>query len=122
MFAKKWILYTLLFLFIFIFCFYFFNSDGNKDVKPSKYNSFLAKNIESRPLFTKKEINQLKSNILLSLHVGKYKFLILVYAWKRRASLKRLMDSLVNVNYRGFTVNLEFHIEGDPHPLCSTIH
>jgi hypothetical protein len=27
------------------------------------------------------------------------------------------MDSLINVNYRGFTLNLEFHIEGDPHPF-----
>jgi hypothetical protein len=40
-----------------------------------------------------------------------------VYGWKRRASLNRLLSSLVNVNYRGFTVDLDMHIEGEYHPL-----
>lgn len=44
------------------------------------------------------------------------KFKILVYGWKRRASLRRLIDSLRNVDYRGFNVTLEVHIDGEYHP------
>lgn len=44
-------------------------------------------------------------------------FKILVYGWKRRASLRRLLDSLSAVDYRGFKTSLEIHIEGDYHPL-----
>lgn len=46
-----------------------------------------------------------------------YHFRILVFAWKRRASLKRLLDSLMTADYFGFTVHLEFHMDGGSHPL-----
>jgi hypothetical protein len=44
-----------------------------------------------------------------------YTFRLIVFAWKRRASLKRLLDSLSNVDYHGFTVHLDFHMDGGPH-------
>ena len=45
------------------------------------------------------------------------RFKILVYGWQRRASLRRLIDSLNKVDYRGFNVSLEVHMEGEYHPL-----
>ena len=31
--------------------------------------------------------------------------------------MRRLIDSLTNIDYRGFTVDMEVHLEGDYHPL-----
>jgi hypothetical protein len=44
---------------------------------------------------------------------GKYSFLVVVFAWRRRASLRRLVDSLQKTAYFGFKVNLEFHLDGE---------
>ena len=44
-----------------------------------------------------------------------YTFRIIIYAWRRRASLKRLLDSLLSANYHGFKVNMDFHMDGDAH-------
>ena len=52
----------------------------------------------------------------LSIQKNGYRFRIIVYAWKRRASLKRLLDSLLSASYHGFEVNLDFHMDGDAHP------
>lgn len=60
----------------------------------------------------------LQSTIIFLKFIEKnLKFKVLVYGWKRRASLRRLIDSLNKVDYRGFKMNLEVHIEGDYHPL-----
>ena len=42
-------------------------------------------------------------------------FVIIVFAWKRRMSLKRLCDSLLAAEYHGIPVQLEFHIDGEAH-------
>lgn len=52
----------------------------------------------------------------ISLRDHGYSFRILVYAWKRRASLKRLLDSLLAPSYHGFPVHLDFHMDGGAHP------
>lgn len=52
----------------------------------------------------------------ISLRDHGYSFRILVYAWKRRASLKRLLDSLLVPSYHGFPVHLDFHMDGGAHP------
>ena len=43
-------------------------------------------------------------------------FRVIVIAWKRKASLDRLMQSLSSANYHGFTVHLDFHMDGGGHP------
>lgn len=45
-----------------------------------------------------------------------YRFRIIAFAWKRRASLKRLMDPLMAVDYRGLNVTLQFYVDGGAHP------
>lgn len=44
-------------------------------------------------------------------------FKAIVFAWRRLASLKRLVESLENAEYHGFKVNLEFHVDGEPEPV-----
>lgn len=41
-------------------------------------------------------------------------FLLIVFCWKRKASLKRLVDSLIKADYSGHFPELQFHIEFDP--------
>lgn len=43
-------------------------------------------------------------------------FRVIVFAWKRRASLKRLTDSLRRAEYHGFPVHLDVHMDGGAHP------
>ncbi|PJF20060.1 hypothetical protein PSACC_00117 [Paramicrosporidium saccamoebae] len=45
---------------------------------------------------------------------GNCTFRVIVFAWKRRASLRRLLQSL-EVDYRGFPVHLDFHMDGEAH-------
>lgn len=40
-----------------------------------------------------------------------YSFKIIVFAWKRLASLQRLIDSLLAAEYFGFPVAIEFHLD-----------
>lgn len=47
---------------------------------------------------------------------GLITFRIIVIAWKRKASLDRLMQSLLSANYHGFTIHLDFHMDGEGHP------
>lgn len=42
-------------------------------------------------------------------------FRAIVFGWKRRASLKRLVDSLLAAHYHGFTIHLDFHLDGGAH-------
>lgn len=49
------------------------------------------------------------------LHEQGITFRLIVFAWKRRASLIRLLDSLRFANYHGFAVHLDFHIDGEAH-------
>lgn len=44
-------------------------------------------------------------------------FVIHVIGWRRRASLKRLIKSLEETNYHGFSTKLHFHLDGEAHPL-----
>lgn len=48
----------------------------------------------------------------LTLRQQGYTFRVIIFAWKRRASLKRLTDSLQGADYHGFTVHLDFHLDG----------
>jgi hypothetical protein len=43
-------------------------------------------------------------------------FRLIVVAWRRLASLKRLTDSLLAANYHGYKIDLEFHLDGEAHP------
>ena len=43
-------------------------------------------------------------------------FRIIVIAWRRRASLDRLVNSLLAAEYHGFRVHLDFHMDGGGHP------
>ena len=43
-------------------------------------------------------------------------FRLIVIAWRRLASLRRLMDSLAAAHYHGFTVHLDFFLDGEAHP------
>lgn len=52
----------------------------------------------------------------LSLKQAGITFRVIIFAWKRRASLKRLMDSLLGANYHDFIVHLDFHMDGGAHP------
>ena len=45
-----------------------------------------------------------------------FTFRVIVFAWKRRASLKRLTDSLVKAQYHRFPVHLDIHMDGGAHP------
>ena len=40
-------------------------------------------------------------------------FTIIVFGWRRTASLTRLLDSLLAADYAGHKVNLHFRIDGD---------
>jgi hypothetical protein len=42
------------------------------------------------------------------------RYLIIVFGWKRAASLKRLCDSLLKAHYDGVSVDISFHIDGAP--------
>lgn len=44
-------------------------------------------------------------------------FRLIIYGWQRRASLLRLLKSLSSVDYYGFPVHIDFHMDGSPHPL-----
>lgn len=44
-------------------------------------------------------------------------FTLIVFGWRRRKSLDRLCQSLLNADYLGFPVEFEFHLEGESHPL-----
>jgi hypothetical protein len=64
MFAKKLIFYAFIFLFIFLLYFSFFSFRGKKKNSSVVRNSYLVKSLKD-PIFTEKEISQLKSNILI---------------------------------------------------------
>lgn len=62
-------------------------------------------------------IAQSKIDALSSLRSRNFTFIINVIAWRRRASLKRLITSLESARYHGFTTKLHFHLDGEAHEL-----
>ena len=43
-----------------------------------------------------------------------FEFMIIVFAWRRADSLKRLMDSLKKADYMDYQIKLQFHIDFKP--------
>jgi hypothetical protein len=64
-----------------------------------------------------KSISREREELGISSVVEKYNFRLHVFAWKRRKSLDRLLNSLVTANYVGFEVPIYFIIEGEGSPL-----
>jgi len=63
------------------------------------------------------DLAQEQLDALSALRSRNITFLIQVIGWRRRASLKRLVRSLEAARYHGFKTRLQFHLDGDAHPL-----
>lgn len=45
-----------------------------------------------------------------------YSFRLIIFAWKRRASLERLLKPILAINYYNIDVILNFYLDGGAHP------
>lgn len=71
--------------------------------------------VAERPLVFRADHRELARRALqkaLTLR-NKCSFRVIVFGWRRRASLRRLIDSLISARYFGFRVNIEFHFDGE---------
>lgn len=91
--------------------------DDQSDLKRPSFVPHYKKQLVSSDPFAELAADKIRK--LDSLRARNLTFIINVIGWRRRASLKRLVQSLERANYHGFTTRMHFHLDGEAHPLVT---